>query len=49
MFERRGNRNAGLSCPYIATVLKLKSMKAFHDSQIKIHEIDVDAMFADSI
>lgn len=39
-FERRGNRNAGLSCPYIATVLKLKSMKAFHDSNVKVSEMD---------
>lgn len=39
-FYRRGSNVAGLACPQIATVLKLKSMKAFHDSTISMTEID---------
>jgi hypothetical protein len=39
-FYRRGNKNAGLACSQIATKLKLKSMKGFHDSTINTTEID---------
>lgn len=39
-FYRRGNKNAGLACSQIATKLKLKSMKSFHDSTINTVEID---------
>ncbi len=39
-FYRRGTDNPGLACASIPTVLKLKSMKAFHDSTINTIEID---------
>lgn len=39
-FYRRGNPNMGLACASIATVLKLKSMKAFHNSTINTIEIN---------
>lgn len=39
-FYRRGTDNPGLACASIPTVLKLKSMKAFHDSTISTTEID---------
>ena len=46
---RIGIHNIGTATPQLMSRVKNISMKAFHDSQIKIHEIDVDAMFADSI
>ncbi|MBR6289260.1 MAG: hypothetical protein IKR19_07995 [Acholeplasmatales bacterium] len=39
-FNRRGNRNIGLATAQIPTVLKLRSMKSFHDSTISTTEID---------
>jgi DNA-directed RNA polymerase subunit beta' len=39
-FYRRGNPNIGLACSQIATVLKLRSMKSFHDSTITTAEMD---------
>ena len=39
-FLRRGNPNIGLATAQIPTVLKLKSMKAFHDSTVRTSEID---------
>lgn len=39
-FYRRGTDNPGLACASIPTVLKLKSMKSFHDSTINTTEID---------
>jgi len=39
-FLRRGNRNIGLATAQIPTVLKLKSMKSFHDSTIGVTQID---------
>ena len=46
---RIGIHNIGTATPQLMSRVKNISMKAFHDSQIKIHEIDVEAMFADSI
>ena len=39
-FYRRGNRNIGLACAQISTVIKLKSMKSFHDSTITVAEMN---------
>lgn len=39
-FLRRGNKNVGLAVAQIPTVLKLRSMKSFHDSTISTTEID---------
>ena len=39
-FYRRGGKNVGLACAQIPTKLKLKSMKAFHDSTVTTTEID---------
>ena len=39
-FYRRGGKNVGLACAQIPTKLKLRSMKAFHDSTVSTTEID---------
>lgn len=39
-FYRRGGRNVGLATIQIPSTLKLRSMKAFHDSTISTTEID---------
>ena len=39
-FYRRGGKNIGLATIQIPSVLKNKSMKAFHDGVIKTMEID---------
>lgn len=39
-FYRRGARNIGLATIQIPSTLKLRSMKAFHDTTIKTSEID---------
>lgn len=44
-FYRRGGKNIGLSVSQIATVLKLKSMKQFHDSTVKMTMINIDKAF----
>ena len=46
-FLRRGNKNIGLATSQLASVLKLRSMKSFHDSTIKTTEIN--PMYAFSI
>ena len=46
---RIGIHNIGTATPQLMSRVKNISMKSFHDSQVKIHEIDVEAMFADSI
>ena len=46
---RIGIHNIGTATPQLMSRIKNISMKSFHDSQVKIHEIDVEAMFADSI
>lgn len=44
-FYRRGSENIGLACSQISTKLKLKSMKAFHDSTVNTSEMDVMRAF----
>ena len=39
-FYRRGSDKPGLACQTIPTKLKLRSMKAFHDSTVQTTEID---------
>lgn len=39
-FYRRGNKNIGMAVAQIPTILKLRSMKAFHNSTISTVEID---------
>lgn len=48
-FYRLGIMNVGTATPQLMSRIKNISMKSFHNSQIKLHEIDVDAMFADTI
>lgn len=45
MFYRAGFRNVGVATPQLASRLKNISLKAFHDSQVKLHEIDVGRAF----
>ena len=47
MFYRLGIRNVGAATPQIASKLKLKAMKAFHDAQVKLHEMDLSKAFPD--
>lgn len=44
-FYRRGSENIGLACSQISTKLKLKSMKAFHDSTVNTSEMDIMKAF----
>ena len=44
-FYRRGNRNIGLAVAQIPTVLKLKSMKLFHNSTVNTSKIDAMKAF----
>ena len=44
-FYRLGIKNIGVVTPQVASKIKLIDMKAFHNSQVKLHEIDVDNMF----
>lgn len=44
-FNRLGMRNIGMATPQLASKLKRKSMKAFHNSTIDIHEIDIEKAF----
>ena len=34
-------KDIGVAMPQVASALKLKALKAFHDSTVKLHEIDV--------
>lgn len=45
MFNRVGIVNIGTTTPQYASKIKLISMKAFHDAQINLHEIDVEKVF----
>lgn len=45
MFYRVGFQNIGTATPQIASKIKLVSMKAFHDSTVKLHTIDVAKAF----
>jgi hypothetical protein len=40
LFNRRNSKNIGLACIQIPSTLKVRLMKGFHDSTIKISEID---------
>ena len=44
-FYRRGSDRIGLACQTIPTTLKLKAMKAFHDSTINTTKIDAMKVF----
>lgn len=45
LFYRLGIKNVGLTVPQVASKLKNISMKAFHDDQVGIIEIDADNIF----
>lgn len=45
MFYRAGYKNVGVATPQLASRLKNISLKAFHDSQVKLHEIDLMKAF----
>lgn len=45
MFYRTGFVNVGTAIPQVASKLKLISLKAFHDSTVKLHDIDVMKAF----
>ena len=47
LFYRLGITNIGAAAPQVASRLKVIALKAFHDSQVKMHEIDVAAAFSD--
>ena len=44
-FNRLGMKNIGVATPQLASKLKRKSMKAFHNSTIDIHTIDIEKAF----
>lgn len=44
-FYRLGMENVGVATPQLASKLKRISMKAFHDSQINLHDINVSKAF----
>lgn len=44
-FYRIGIKNIGVATPQLASKLKLIAMKAFHDSQVNLHDIDVAKAF----
>ena len=44
-FYRAGFKNVGVALPQLASRIKNIAMKAFHDSTIKLHEIDVAKAF----
>ena len=46
LFYRLGIKNIGAASPQVASRLKVIALKAFHDSQVKMHEIDVAKAFA---
>ena len=45
LFNRIGITNVGVSTPQVASKLKNISMKAFHDAQVNLSEIDVGRAF----
>lgn len=44
-FYRLGIKNIGVTTPQVASRLKVISMKSFHNSQVKLHNIDTDKIF----
>jgi hypothetical protein len=45
LFYRLGTQNIGVVTPQLASRLKVISLKAFHDSQVQLHEIDIAKAF----
>jgi len=45
LFYRLGIQNVGVATPQLASRLKVISLKAFHDSQVQLQEIDVAKAF----
>lgn len=45
MFYRLGITNVGVATPQLASRIKVIALKAFHDSQVKLHEIDIAEAF----
>jgi hypothetical protein len=45
LFNRIGITNVGVATPQVASKLKNISMKAFHDAQVNLSEIDVGRAF----
>lgn len=45
MFYRAGYENVGVALPQMASKIKLIALKAFHDSTVKLHTIDVAKAF----
>lgn len=45
MFYRVGFENIGTATPQVASKIKNISLKAFHDSTVKLHPIDLDKAF----
>jgi hypothetical protein len=45
MWYRLGITNIGATTPQLFSIIKLKSMKAFHDSTVKYREIDPMKVF----
>lgn len=45
LFYRLGITNIGVATPQLASKLKLGAMKGFHDSQVKLAEMDVEKAF----
>jgi hypothetical protein len=45
LFYRLGILNVGVATPQLASRLKVIALKAFHDSQIQLHDIDVAKAF----
>lgn len=46
MFNKLGFKNIGMLTANMASILKNKSMKAFHDGTVSTHEIDINKMFS---
>ena len=45
LFYRAGYQNIGVAIPQVGSALKKKSLKAFHNSTVQLHEIDVMKAF----
>ena len=45
LFNRIGITNVGVATPQVASKLKNISMKAFHDAQVNLSEIDIGRAF----
>ena len=47
LFYRQGTENVGIAVKDIASILKNKSMKAFHDSTVQLSKMDVKKAFGE--